>query len=365
MTKWDLKLLAIPALLVLGTGCVTTTTQLAPVDPALVRAEEARQKVLAVQTREEQQVRLEKVAWPILVAARDLCEAKPRLGLRYGTIHGTHKDWRAAMQEVYSLGDTLSVLGVIPGSPADRAGLERGDRITAAGEFAATVGPDATRRFAEYLDKRADTAGPLTFELLRAGERIALSITPELACPDALAIAEEGALNAFADGDAIYVTTAMMRFTEDDELAVIVGHELAHNAMGHIDAKRSNAIASGLLGLLADVALATQGVNTGGAYTSQFAQLGAMTFSQDFEREADYVGMYAMALAGLPLTNAPTFWRHMAIAHPGSIQLATSHPTTAERFVRLEQTIQGIERKRRQGLPLRPEMKAEAKRDRE
>src|SRR5690606_27078917 len=100
---------------------------------------------------------------------------------------------------------------------------------------------------------------------------------------------------------------------------------------------RKNALGGGFLGLLADIAMASQGINTGGAYTSQFAQLGAMTFSQDFEREADYVGMYAMARTGLPLEDAPTLWRHMAIAHPGSIQLATSHPTTAERFVRLEQ----------------------------
>jgi predicted Zn-dependent protease len=34
----------------------------------------------------------------------------------------------------------------------------------------------------------------------------------------------------------------MLRFTgKDDELAVVVAHEIAHNAMGHIDAKKKNA----------------------------------------------------------------------------------------------------------------------------
>lgn len=45
------------------------------------------------------------------------------------------------------------------------------------------------------------------------------------------------ALNAFADGDPIYVTTTMMRFAEDDELHVVLARELAHNAMGHSGAE--------------------------------------------------------------------------------------------------------------------------------
>lgn len=80
-----------------------------------------------------------------------------------------------------------------------------------------------------------------------------------------------------------------------------------------------------------------------------------MTFSQDFEREADYVGIYALGLADLPISSAPRFWRRMAVANPEAIAFAHSHPTTAERFVRLEQTIHEVDKKIALKLPLRPD----------
>jgi predicted Zn-dependent protease len=98
-------------------------------------------------------------------------------------------------------------------------------------------------------------------------------------------------------------------------------------------------------------------VNTGGDFTNLGAEFGAMSFSQDFEREADYVGMYLLARADRPIANAADFWRRMAQESPGSIKFASSHPTTAERFVRLENAAAEIEQKRTAGAPLMPEMK--------
>ena len=198
---------------------------------------------------------------------------------------------------------------------------------------------------------------PVTYR--RAGTVRNATIDLEATCGYDAVVVIDGALNAYADGSTVVVTSTMMRFADDHELAVIVAHELAHNAMGHIDAKRSNAILGAVLGALGDVALAAGGVNTGGAYTQQGAQAGAQAHSPDCEREADYLGLYAMALAGLRLDDAPTFWRHMAQADPSSIGLAYSHPTTAERFVRMREIIEEIRRKRDAGQPLRPEQKGD------
>ena len=164
-------------------------------------------------------------------------------------------------------------------------------------------------------------------------------------------------INAYADGEQVVITTGMMRFATDAELAVVVGHEIAHNAMGHISAMKSNSLWGAIAGALADGLSAAGGVQTGGAYAQLGADAGASRFSQDFEREADYVGLYILARAGVEIDQAPEFWRHMAIANPGSIGLATSHPTSAERFVRLEQAVIEIEEKRQDGRPLLPEMK--------
>ena len=98
-------------------------------------------------------------------------------------------------------------------------------------------------------------------------------------------------------------------------------------------------------------------MNTQGGFTKQGMEAGATVFSQDFEREADYVGVYLLARAGRSTAKAPNFWRRMAQEDPHSIKFASTHPTSAERFVRLEQASHEIEQKLARGEDLRPEMR--------
>jgi predicted Zn-dependent protease len=213
-----------------------------------------------------------------------------------------------------------------------------------------------TRPYQFALSRRlADTA---------AVQEVKVDVLPDTVCAYDPAVVKDQILNAWADGRNVVVTTAMLRFAStDDELAAIVGHEIAHHAMRHIDAKKKNAGFGAILGAMLDIAAATQGVNTGGDFTRSGAAIGAMTYSQDFEREADYVGMYVIARAGRPFATAPNLWRRMAQESPGSIKYASTHPTSAERFVRLEQIVAEIQRKVAAGEPLVPELKAEAKPD--
>jgi len=184
-----------------------------------------------------------------------------------------------------------------------------------------------------------------------------LRLQPATVCDYDAVVVVEGDINAFADGERVVFPWAMMRFAADDELVGVLAHEIAHNAMGHLDARRSNALLGGLFGAVFDVALATQGVNTRGENTANFMSAGAEAFSQDFEREADYVGMYILARAAVPLETVPNLWRQFAQINPSAISYASTHPTTAERFVRLRQTIEEIRAKRAAGEALLPEMK--------
>ena len=79
--------------------------------------------------------------------------------------------------------------------------------------------------------------------------------------------------------------------------------------------------------------------------------------TQDFETEADYVGLYTMALTQIELESAPIFWREMALVYPDAIGLSTTHPTTVERFLRMDKAVAEIQLKQEQGAPLRPERK--------
>lgn len=254
------------------------------------------------------------------------------------------------------------MISVTHGSPAEYAGLWVRDELVQVGTHTVVPGPKAVEELLKYLARvRTDASSDrLPIVVRRSGAETRIELTMDKTCNYRTVVTRDGELNAYADGSAVFVTSAMMRFADDRELAAVIAHEISHNAMGHIDAKMKNAAFAGFFGLLADVAMAYSGVNTGGYHTNQMMQAGAMIFSQDFENEADYVGMYILARADKPLDGAPNIWRHMAMANPGSIAMASSHPTTAERFVRMEKAIEEIEAKLAAGAELSPELRSQA-----
>lgn len=363
------------ALVVTLQGCVATTTQLGTVSPEVVKAEQLKQQQLVITSQITEQKRLADIAHPMLKAAVPLCGkwVTTRLGLYTSNIHSYKDEYRDAARAL-GFNDTLTVVSVTAGSAAERAGIRVGDRVRMLGGRAAPTGRKALAEFAAFLTPTEARRGelPLASETYQLGfarfdsvagssVEVPVSVAPDTVCAYSPVVVKDAILNAWADGQNVVLTTAMLRFAaNDEELAAIVGHEIAHNAMRHIDAKQKNATFGALLGALLDVAAATQGVNTGGDFTNSGAQIGAMSYSQDFEREADYVGLYIMARAGRPFANAPNIWRRMAQESPGSIKYASSHPTSAERFVRLEQTVAEIQRKQQVGEPLMPTLKADS-----
>jgi len=145
----------------------------------------------------------------------------------------------------------------------------------------------------------------------------------------------------------------MLRFaSHDEDLAMVIGHELAHNTQRHIEKSRVNAAAGALIGGLIG---ALAGINT----ADLGAQIGRGAFSQEFESEADYVGAYYAARAGFEVRGSADLWRRFAVRNPGGIHLAGStHPSTAVRFLALEQTAAEIAAKQTSGRPVLPEFKA-------
>jgi beta-barrel assembly-enhancing protease len=142
----------------------------------------------------------------------------------------------------------------------------------------------------------------------------------------------------------------MMRFVEsDNELALVVGHELAHNTLGHMSKKRTNAMIGAILGAILSAAIRVDVSRAG-------ADLGAAAYSQDFEAEADYAGIYYAARAGFNVGDAPKLWRRMAVEHPRAIGHGTTHPDTATRFVALDKTVDEIVKKLETNQALKPEM---------
>lgn len=177
-------------------------------------------------------------------------------------------------------------------------------------------------------------------------------------CTFGFKLQEARELNAYADGKNIYITTGMMAFAGDDnDIAVILAHEYAHNVLSHVASTQKNVAVGGIGGTLADALLSSQGINTGGQLAKLGANYAQMKYSKTFEQEADHVGLYIADRAGYPLESAPAFWRRMSVEMPQAIYTGTTHPTNPERYVGMSETITEINQKKAAGQPVLPALK--------
>lgn len=346
----------------LAGGCAAPRTNAPTVESVAAELEAKKQRELVLEAFLERQLRLERVGYPILEAALPHCPEKRRYttGAWFWNKAAFPDDLKEAAAMKYGVTGLVQVGPVREGSPAAVAGLKLGDVPVKVDDWEVPTGPDAFETFVEHLDERLKTPGPMTFQVRRGGVPMEVTVTPKPICDYRLVVERNDAKNAYADGERIVVYQGMMEFLKtDEELATVIAHEAAHNVMGHIDAKKTNAVIGGVFGLVLDIAAAAAGVNSQGEFTKLGAQVGAGTYSVEFEQEADYVGLYLMANAGYDERQAPNLWRKMAIQNPKAIEHRTSHPTTPERFVALEKSVEEIAGKRISSTALMPEMKLE------
>jgi len=344
------KTLAIIASLFILVSCAPKTMR-PKIDPNLSAQEAAVQRKLAVESLMERTDRLAAVAYPLLEANAEICGERVtnHAGVWMMTRDELDSQWRATYAELFGVTDRPTVVSVTPGSPADRAGLRPGDVVTSINGRSVGSGKAAMEAIFTAIDGIGNQEGSINFAVERDGKSLLATVRTARVCDYEVLLVESSETNAFADGEHIMVTNGMLRFVEnDDQLALIVAHELAHNAMGHIEAQQGNRMAGAVVDAIIG---ALTGVNPG-----VFAQAGQMAYSQEFEAEADYVGLYMIARAGRPVEEAPALWRMMAAEHPDAIGRAYTHPATENRYLLLDATAREIVDKRAAGLPLLPEM---------
>ena len=148
----------------------------------------------------------------------------------------------------------------------------------------------------------------------------------------------------------------MAKWLLQDEIgaAMVFAHELGHNANHHVADKIQNANTGALVGLLLGIAI---GANPADAMDLG-ANIGATSYSIDYENEADYLSIYILALSGYDISKAPNFWRRFAVEVPNSIYSGGgTHPSTSERFVRLETYVKEVQDQIDKGLKPVPKYK--------
>ena len=131
--------------------------------------------------------------------------------------------------------------------------------------------------------------------------------------------------------------------TSDDQIAAVIGHEIAHGALRHNTRRLSTFQGIGFLGSIASIGLG-QGV---GAQAQQiFDQVFYLgmnitipNYSRRFEREADQAGLYYLSKARFNPMAAVEIWRKAAArGGPNSkrTDFFASHPASGERAKYLE-----------------------------
>jgi hypothetical protein len=303
--------------------------------------------------------RIFRVGERILFAGMSLCGDRrvPSIGLAVWNKYSSRRYGPAMMVRAFGLDDELRVQALGGSTPAERAGLRLDDRIVAIAGQPAPRGKAAMKQAGARFRTLNLARQPYSISVRRAGQIQDVTVQPSPRCAYSYGLLYARQINAFADGRRVVLTTGLMRFARSDsELAVVFGHELSHNTLGHLRRTRATTIVGSIGGMAADLALGVIGIPTFGVFSRLGGTAGRRAFSVKFEKQADYVGLYFAALAGYSLQSAPDIWRRLALEKPnrGGRGLGRTHPSYAERLSAMEATIQEIRRKRAAGQPLAP-----------
>ncbi len=251
-----------------------------------------------------------------------LCPQKsPISGMSLHALSQYRVSQRAAAAAQFALRSRVGVAAVAPGSAADRAGLKAGDMIYVVdGRETPTVDENAGYTPVGQVEAMIDAAlanAPAELEIMRpSGVEERIELTGEAGCASRVQIIAGGAINAAADGNYVQINAAMLDFaTSDDELAVIVGHELAHNILRHVALKIP---------------------------------------SKRAEYAADRLGVWLMARAGYDVDAVVPFWTRFEKRTNAGIFADGTHPSPKKRLAAVAKAVAELKAQRAAGKPLIP-----------
>lgn len=265
----------------------------------------------------------------LVTANADICSDT---GWTAGWILHAASQYDGALRNVLVIegleGDLPAVSATAPHGAAAEAGLARGDVILSVDGISlspgATAGParyEGIERNLERLDAALADGDAVRLRVRRDGVARDVVVSPRPACAYDVHLDISDELNARADGSSVHISSALARYAAtDDDLAIILAHELAHNVLEHREILDREAPARRVFGNLA-------------VAPGRLAEA---------EREADRVGLYLMARAGFAYEGAPGFWRRFGESNWRVRWAQWGHPSAAERARQLDGVVAEI-----------------------
>ena len=193
--------------------------------------------------------------------------------------------------------------------------------------------------------------GPVELLVEREGQKFTFTLYPQrLPAEYAILVnTQDRKINAYAAPGKIILTQRLVNFClNDDELALIVGHEMAHQVLGHLIRGAAHRELGQLLG---EVITAASTLSLGRLLDWKHFQVDpdvrqvarnavVSVFSQDEEREADIYGAWYAFQAGYDIDRGAAVWERVAAVDEKDPFLTTyflaSHPAPMERLARLK-----------------------------
>lgn len=237
-------LLVLHALL-LCAACAPVS-KLPPLQAGEIKAEQRKQQIAQLRSYLGQLSRLDNVAFQLRVANRDDCgdRAWAQIGLIAGTVASLPRKFRSFSHEALAVSWThATVLSIADNSPAAVAGIKIGDQLLMFNNE-----PIPRHGTAGWIGGYVRNNGerPIQVLIRRDGIDEMRAVIPVIACAIPIELQVDSSINAFTTDDRIVVSSRILRAARTDaQLALVVGHELAHANLGHPNKRRANASSAG------------------------------------------------------------------------------------------------------------------------
>lgn len=156
---------------------------------------------------------------------------------------------------------------------------------------------------------------------------------------------EEDVVNAWCmPGGKVCVYTGILPlFATDDEMAVVMGHEIAHAIARHGNERMSQQMVINGVGSVLSPSDTTQ-VSIFQQVFIGSATLGMLKYSRNHETESDKLGLVLAKLAGYDPSAAITFWEKMAASGGQKPpEIFSTHPSDERRIADLKEFLKEID----------------------
>ncbi|MGX9963556.1 M48 family metallopeptidase [Roseomonas sp. F4] len=222
--------------------------------------------------------------------------------------------------------------------------------------------------------RRVLATGEVSATLQRISRRLnppALEVCREIGlnrCDWFVRASRSTSLNAAAGSDGrVEINRGVLEYARsDDEVALVMAHEMVHHAADHVRQSATNRDVGATIGGTLMGALVIAGALAGGRSSAARnrrdiegaghlgGRLGQLSFSREQEREADHLGALILYRAGYDLDAARGFLLTMArLSERRESGIFDSHPAGPERIAAFDQTVAQL-RATQGRIPVRP-----------